>query len=568
MAVTKPLLTKKRLQQIDQTVREAWQFQQQGRLVEAEAGYRAVLALKPNHFDALHLLGLIHHIRGENAEALRLVAAALKTRPDYPDALSNLGIILHALNRGAEALENFDRALKFKPNSAEVHANRGNAMMQLRRYPDALTCFDRALMLAPNYATAHYNRGNALLALDRLDEALAAFDTALALNPNWSEALNNRGNVLIRLGRVAEAMLAYEAVLKLQPGQPDTLGNIGNALNTLGRPREALALLEQALAARPHFPVAHYNAAMTRILLGDYRAGWAEYEWRWQTPWFYPQRRAFNAPLWLGSEPLDGKTILLHAEQGFGDMIQFARYVPLVAARGARVILEMPEPLMALMAGLGGVSELIAKGSGLPKIDFHCPLMSLPHAFGTELATVPADIPYLAAPADRTAKFAGELATLKSPRIGLVWSGRATHHNDLNRSLALAQLAPLFEAPASFVSLQRDLRESDVEALKQFSLLHLGDRLADFADTAAAISQLDLLISVDTSVAHLAGAMGKPVWILLPHAPDFRWMLERTDSPWYPSARLFRQQAPSDWAGVVAQVKAALSTLRQSFASK
>jgi tetratricopeptide (TPR) repeat protein len=558
MPAAKPLLTKKRLQQIDQQVREAWQLQNQGRLVEAEAGYRAALEMKPNHFDALHLLGLVRHLRGDHADALRLVGTALKIRPDYPDALSNVGIILHALNRGSEALENFDRALKFKPQSAEVHANRGNALIQLRRHEEAVACFDRALALMPNYAAAHYNRGNALLALDRLDEALSAYDRALSFHPAWPEALNNRGNALIRLGRAGEAMSDYENALKLQPGQPDTLGNIGNALNVLGRPHEALAVLEQAIAARPGAPVAHYNAAMTRILLGDYKAGWAEYEWRWLTPWFHPQRRAFDALPWLGGEPLEGKTILIHAEQGFGDMIQFARYVPLVAARGANVVLEMPEPLMALMAGLAGVSEMIAKGAAPPKVDYHCPLMSLPHAFGTELASIPADVAYLAAPADRMTKFAGAMAALKFPRVGLVWSGRPTHHNDLNRSLALAKLAALFEAPCSLVSLQRDLRESDAAALPQYPITDLSAQLGDFADTAAAISQLDLVISVDTSVAHLAGALGKPVWILLPHAPDFRWMLERNDSPWYPSARLFRQRSAGDWDSVLEAVKAAL----------
>jgi tetratricopeptide (TPR) repeat protein len=561
MPAAKPLLTKKRLQQIDQQVREAWQFQNQGRLAEAEAGYRSALELKPNHFDALHLLGLVRHLRGDHAEALRLVGTALKIRPDYPDALSNIGIILHALNRGSEALENFDRALKFKPQSAEIHGNRGNALIQLRRHEEAVVCFDRALALMPNYPAAHYNRGNALLALHRLDEALTAFDAALTLRQNWPEALNNRGNVLIRLGRVSEAMSDYETALKLQPGQPDTLCNIGNALNVLGRPREALAVLQQAIVARPNAPVAHYNAAMTRILLGDYKAGWAEYEWRWQTPWFYPQRRSFDAPLWQGKEPLEGKTILIHAEQGFGDMIQFARYVPLVAARGGEVVLEMPEPLMALMAGLAGVSEMIAKGAAPPKVDLHCPLMSLPHAFGTDVSTVPAEVPYLAAPADRMTKFAAALAAPKSPRVGLIWSGRPTHHNDVNRSVPLTKLAALFDAPCSFVSLQRDLREADAAALPRYPLTDLGGQLGDFADTAAAISQLDLVVSVDTSVAHLAGALGKSVWILLPHAPDFRWMLERNDSPWYPSARLFRQQSAGDWGLVLEEVKAALSRL-------
>ena len=561
MATPKPLLTKKRLAQLDQTLREAWQAQQQNRLDAAEAGYRAVLALKPTHFDALHLLSVVCYGQGRHAEALTLIGAALKTKPEFPDALSNHGMILHALNRYSEALESYDRALKFKPDYAEVHANRGNALLRLGRRDEALACYDRAIAFKPGYFAALYNRGNALLALDRPAEALTAYDAALALVPNHPDAVNNRGNALFKLGRTPEALAAYDTALALDSGPADPANNMGNALNALGRPAEALAAFDKALSREPEFASSHYNASMARLMLGDFKAGWAQYEWRWQVAQFHCQQRNFTAPLWLGKEPLAGKTILLHGEQGFGDTIQFVRYAPMVAALGATVMLEVPPPLAPLMQGMPGVAQVIAGGETLPAFDFQCPLMSLPHAFDTELATVPARVPYLSAPAARMAKFADALAPLNAPRVGLVWSGRPTHLNDRNRSLALAQLAPLFAAQASFVSLQRDIRPEDETALTQFPLLHFGEQLSDFADTAAVIAQLDLVISVDTSVAHLAGALGKPVWILLPHAVDFRWMLERTDSPWYPTARLLRQPSPGDWASVMAQAAAMLPSV-------
>jgi tetratricopeptide (TPR) repeat protein len=561
MAVQKPLLTKKRLAQLDQTLREAWQAQQQNRLDAAEAGYRAVLALKPTHFDALHLLSVVCYGRGQYAEALTLIGAALKTKPEFPDALSNHGMILHALNRYSEALESYDRALKFKPDYAEVHANRGNALLRLGRRDESLACYDRAIALKPGYFAALYNRGNALLALDRPSDALASYDAALALVPNHPDTINNRGNALLKLGRTADALAAYDMALTLDPGRAEAASNKGNALNALGRPQEALAAFDKALSNEPEFASSHYNASMARLMLGDFKAGWAQYEWRWQVSQFHGQQRNFTAPLWLGQEPLAGKTILLHGEQGFGDTIQFVRYAPMVAALGATVLLEVPPPLAPLMQGMPGVTRVIAGGEALPAFDFQCPLMSLPHAFGTELSSVPANVPYLTAPADRMAKFAAALTPMQAPRIGLAWSGRPTHLNDRNRSLSLTQLVPLFSAQASFVSLQRDVRPEDATVLAQLPLLHFGEQLCDFADTAAVISQLDLVISVDTSVAHLAGALGKPVWILLPHAVDFRWMLSRPDSPWYPTAKLLRQQTAGDWAAVVAQAAAMLPEL-------
>ena len=544
----KPLLTRKRLALIDETVREAFGLQQARRYAEAEERYRAVLALHPHHFDALHMLGLICHELGRNAEALSLIGAALKVKTASADALSNHGLVLNALQRYEEALASFDRALRLKPDYAEVLANRGNALLRLNRLEAALACYERAIALKPDYFVAHYNRGNALLALGRAEEALAAYDRALALVPNHADALNNRGNALLRLGRAEQALASYEQALALSPVNAEAVNNRGNALSAMGDVTQALAAFDAAAALDPQRADAVYNGAMARLALGDFARGWAQYEARWNVSQFLPQRRNFAAPLWLGAEPLDGKTILLHAEQGFGDTLQFIRYLPLVAARGASVLLEVQAPLKSLLAITPGITQIFAGGEALPAFDTHCPLMSLPLAFGTTLATIPAEVPYVGAPADRVARWQVRLGALARPRVGLVWAGRPTHLNDRNRSLALQRLVPLLADPrVAFVSLQRELRAEDEAVLRAHpAIVDVSAELTDFADTAAAIGALDLVVSVDTAVVHLAGAMGKPVWVLLPHAVDFRWLYGRDDSPWYPSARLFRQTAPGD----------------------
>ncbi len=274
-------------------------------------------------------------------------------------------------------------------------------------------------------------------------------------------------------------------------------------------------------------------------------------------------RRSFSAPQWFGAEPIRGKTILLHAEQGLGDTLQFVRYVSRVAAQGARVVLEVQPALKDLISGIEGPAEVIARGEDLPEFDIHCPLLSLPLAFGTRLDTIPADIPYLTVPPDRITAWSSHLERSALHRVGLAWSGGRTHRNDHNRSIALTHLAPLFADPQiQFVSLQQELRDGDLEILQANpQIVHFGDELHDFADTAAVVSELDVVISVDTSVAHLAGALGKPVWILLPFAPDWRWLLDRKDSPWYPTARLFRQPKIADWDGVIECVRQELSVI-------
>ncbi|HUO00499.1 MAG TPA: glycosyltransferase family 9 protein, partial [Bradyrhizobium sp.] len=303
---------------------------------------------------------------------------------------------------------------------------------------------------------------------------------------------------------------------------------------------------------------AHFFKSLSSLVTGDFERGWTEYEWRHKAPAARLTERSFRQPIWLGESDIAGKTILLHSEQGFGDTIQFSRYVPLVAALGARVLLEVEEPLCELMMGLAGPTRVIAKGDALPDFDLRCPLPSLPLAFNTRLETIPSDASYLRLPKQALDYWGAMLGTKHGVRVGLAWAGNTKHVRDGERSMRLHDLQPLIDNGATFVSLQKDVRAGDIETLKSYNMIQFGEELGDFSDTAALISQLDLVISVDTSVAHLAGALGKPVWILLTHAPDWRWLLSREDSPWYPTARLFRQRESREWGSVVARLREAL----------
>jgi hypothetical protein len=319
-----------------------------------------------------------------------------------------------------------------------------------------------------------------------------------------------------------------------------------------------LASYDQAIALRPDYADAHFFKGLSSLVTGDFEHGWIEYEWRRKAPAARITRRDFPQPLWLGEDGIAGKTILLHSEQGFGDTIQFCRYVPHVAARDARVVLEVEEPLCELMTDLAGVTQVVAKGGPLPEFDFQCPLASLPLAFRTRLETIPSGAPYLRVPRQAQEYWGALLGAKLVPRIGLAWAGNAKHVRDRERSMRLHDLLPLLDIDATFVSLQKEVRAGDAETLGNCNMFHLRQEFGNFSDTAALISQLDLVISVDTSVAHLAGALGKPVWILLTHAPDWRWLLDRDDSPWYPSARLFRQRESREWGSVTMQVREAL----------
>lgn len=401
---------------------------------------------------------------------------------------------------------------------ATIAGQQGNAAM-------AVELLDRALMIKPDYAPALSNRGSALLELQRPEQALQSFERALKINPDYALALHGRGNTLRELQRCEEALESYDRALRIKPDYAEV----------------------------------HWNESLCRLLLGDFDLGWRKYEWRWKQEPSRSAFRSFTQPLWLGEVPLAGKTLLLHAEHGFGDTLQFCRYAPLLAARGARIVLQVPPVLKSLCRTLAGVDTLIDFDESLPPFDFHIPLMSLPLAFGTRLESIPADVPYLHADPERVTAWQALLGPRTRPRIGLVWSGSTAHGNDRNRSLPFAQFACFIDNAAEFICLQNELRNEDANLVRQHSNVGIyNERLKDFADTAALIETLDLVITVDTSVAHLAGALGKPVWILLPFAPDFRWLLERQDSPWYPTARLFRQHHSGQWAPVLAEVRQAL----------
>jgi tetratricopeptide (TPR) repeat protein len=524
---------------------------------EALASYDRALSLHPDYIEALANRAVSLQALKRHSEALASLDRALALHPDNIDALTNRGVALNALKRYDEALASYDRAFVLCPDHIDALTNRGVALNELQRYEEALASYDRAIALQPDDAQAHSNRGHTLHELMRFEESLASCDRALMLRPDLADAHCNRGNALNALRRFEDALASYDEALKLRPDYAEALTNRGIALHALKRFDDEMASYERALALQPDYAEAHFNAGWCRMLRGDF-SGWSEYEWRWQTA-LRRAKRDFAEPLWSGAQGVADKTVLLHAEQGFGDTIQFCRYAPLVAERAGRVILEVQAPLRELMCDLPGVAQIVSRGETLPDFDLQCPLLSLPHVFGTELSTVPAGVPYLRARPQDVAAWNALLGPRNRPRIGLAWSGSPSHRNDRNRSIALAAFLPLLDTDAVYLSLQPNVAAADTELLDRHGgIARPGDKLKTFADTAALIANLDLVITVDTAVAHLAGALGKPVWVLLPFVPDWRWLLDREDSPWYPTARLFRQDDSRTWDAVIARVGAAL----------
>lgn len=615
-------------------VKQAISLHQQGRLVEAEAAYRAILNVDPNEFDALHMLGIINAQRGSFAEAERLIrralavdskvppclqhygrvlcglgrfaeavetySSAIKLAPNYAPLYSERGDVLLALKRVNEALSDYDKALALKPDLADVwfargrilydqkrndealHALnralalksdiaearliRGNILFALNRQTEALADFDKALALRPDMASAWLGRGNVFCALDRNDEALVAYDHALTLNRDLAEAWLGRGHVFRNLGRHNEALTAYDKVLALKPDLPEAWFSRGNVLFDLNRDDEALQDFEKAIDLRPDNAEALLNKSLVKLSLGDFEEGWALYEWRWKSKFFTSPVRHFSQKPWLGDVDIAGKTVLVHSEQGFGDIIQFYRYLAELVKLGCKIVLEAPAPLIPLFAAQKGKFEIVAWGAAPPNFDVHCPLLSLPYALKTTLRTIPASIPYLFSPPGKLDHWRAKLGKKGKPRVGLAWSGNP-RKKDRSRNIPLELFLPSMSTAMEWHILQKDIPEDDRSSLKSNpAIIDHTASLNDFSDTAALVAELDLVISVDTVAAHLAGAMGKPAWILLPFHPDFRWLRDRTDSPWYPTARLFRQTHDGDWGGVIDQVSRELQMLFRAVA--
>lgn len=531
-----------------------------GMLDEAVASYRQAAVVRRDYAEAHYNLGSVFHVQGKLPDAARSLRRALEIRPAYAEAHNALGNVLQAQGQPEQAITCYQRALANSPELAEALNNLGLALQATGRLEESIVALERAIAIRPEYADAHNNLGAQFEARGLLDQALACYRRALELKPAFPEACNNLGNLYQAAGRLEEALGSYRQALALRPDYAEAHNNLGNALQAAGLLDDAIRSHDQAIALRPDLADAWWNKAFALLLKGEYAAGWALFEWRWKVLAQHSGLRRFDGALWLGESSLDGRRLLLYHEQGLGDTLQMLRYVPLLAAQGARVSVEVPRSLASIAASVAGVAEVVVPGGEAPAYDLHCPFMSLPLACKTTLDNVPGNVPYLSATAGACAAWRERLDPGRRRRVGLAWSGSTTHRNDRQRSLRLQQLLPLLGGDAEFLSLQTEYRPADQALMAADGRVRdFSAELTDFAATAALIAQLELVITVDTAVAHLAGAMGKPVWLLLPFAPDYRWMLQRTDSPWYPTMRLFRQPSSGDWATVIGVVADALS---------
>ena len=564
-----------------QQLQSAMELHRKGASAQAKLLYEGILESQPDNFDALQLLGVLASQTKNYEASVALIAKAIainpgqatvhsnlgfalkslgryaesvdsnlnaiKLKPDFADAHLHCGLAYLAMNRPLQAVDSFDQVIALRFNDAQAYCNRGVALAKLGRFEEAIASYQTAISFKPDFAEAHFNWGNALQSLHSYERAVAIYDQAIALRADYADAYTNRGNAFKELGRHQEAVASYASAIARKPGNFEAYLNQGAAYYECLEIEKALACYDQSLQIRPDYAEAHWNKALALLLSGDFETGFKLHEWRWRCSTFTSKRRDFAQALWLGSESLEGKTILLHAEQGLGDTIQFCRYCVIVQALGATVLLEVQAPLIRLLSSLSGVSRLIRQGDPLPEFDFHCPLMSLPLALKTRTDSIPSAARYLASEPDKGASWKLKLGNRNKPRVGIAWSGSEQHKNDKNRSMALAELMRHMPTEYTYVSLQKESRDRDKAALNEFNIAHFEEEIGDFSDTAALCDLMDLVISVDTSVAHLSGALGKSVCLLLPFVPDWRWLIERQDNPWYPSMKIYRQDSTRQW---------------------
>lgn len=538
---------------------EAFAWHEKRQYEKARPLYQAVLKIDPHHADALHLLGVLESDLGNNAQAVTYIRKALMSNPRMVPALVNLGSALKSLKKLDEALAAYDKAIALDAHFALAHFNRGNLLRDWGKLPEALESFQTAARLQPQDADAHNNCGAVLWKQGAWEESLPHFDRALALNPEHIEAQINKARALQDLLRFDEGLAIYDKLLALHPTHPKARVNRGALLEEMGRDQDAIAEYLRVHEFAPQNKDAYWNEGLCKLKLGDFRQGWELYEWRWRGPEAVLHRSTTKLPQWRG-EPLQGRKILIYAEQGFGDSLQFCRYIEQVAQLGAEVIFEAQVPLHGLFRNLAGVSRLIAPTDTLPKVDFQCALLSVPHVLGTTLDTIPARVPYLSADPERSAQWQARIGEARGKRVAIIWDSTTKTADEFKRVLRAEQLAPLFSSGlADFYVAQKVIKPVDREVLAQHANVHIfDDALTDFSDTAALLSHMDGVISIDTSVAHLAGALGKPTWIMLPHIAEWRWLTGREDSPWYPTARLFRQPTYGDWHSVFQAMLVAL----------
>jgi tetratricopeptide (TPR) repeat protein len=508
-----------------------------------------------------------HHQVDRRAEAETLYRAILILDPRHAEAAYNLGILLQGRGNFAEAMAAYRHTIALRPDFVAAYSNLGAALQDSGRLDEAVGVYREAITLQPDFAMAHMNLGVALKEQGKFDEAVLAYQRAIAIQPDYDQALANLGAALLEMDEPVRAAEACRLAVAVNPVMASGYCNLGAALKALNRLEEAESAYRQAVSVSPHFPEAHFCLAQILLLRGEFETGWSEYEWRWKLKeygWLEDLHGVFAQPLWQG-EPLTGKTILIYAEQGLGDTIQFVRYLPLLRRHAASVILAVQPPLIELLRGLEGITVIPLDQKPLPPFDVHCPLLTLPARCGTTLKTIPAEIPYLRADPLETRRWRGRIGGARL-RVGLVWAGNPSQRGDRLRSPRLAAMAPLFEVPdVQFIGLQLGAGRQDlITSPPPPNFVDLGAEITNFADTAAIMAGLDLVISSCTAPLHLAGALGIPVWGIIPFAPHFVWQLERLDTPWYPNLRLYRQDRPGrDWQTTAERVSADLLALAQ-----
>lgn len=538
-------------------------FRSLGKLNEASEAFDAVARITPSSADAHFCLAAVLDNLGRWDESATAYSTAIRLKPDYAAAYCNLGAVLNKLSRYEEAVSASRAAIAIKPDFSGAYINLGNALLDMQKNEEALDAYKEAIRVQPDFAEAYSLLGLALNKSGRAEEAVVACTEAIRLKPDYAQGYFRLGFPLFDLDRLDDAITACDTAIRLEPEFSEAHSNRAVALRRSGRLAESLISSERAIAINPDYPSAHFNESLARLLMGDFAVGLKKYEWRYRGGAKELKARSFSQAQWIGQE-VRGLTVLLHAEQGLGDSIQFCRYASLVKIRGARVVLEVPRPLLRLLAELPGVDQFVATGDTLPEFDFHCPLMSLPYACGTTVDAIPAEIPYLHAQADVQNKWHTRLGT-EGFKIGIAWQGSPTALAERGRSAPLTCFEPLSKIPGvRLISLQKGHGIDQLKALPEgMQVETLGadfDAGADaFIDTAALMMSLDLVITVDTAIGHLAGALGRPVWIVLQKVPHWVWMMDRTDSPWYPSVRLFRQNEPGNWPELFQCVTLALS---------
>jgi tetratricopeptide (TPR) repeat protein len=532
------------------------------RLDEAIASYNRAIALRPDYPDALSNRGNALKADDRPGEALEDYNRAIALRPNYAEAFNHRGNALQALGRHEEALASHDKAIALKPNYAEAYSNRGAALTGLRRYAEAIEAFDKAIALKPDYPEAFTNRGVALQEFDFLEEAVASHDSAVALRPDYVEAICNRGVALNQLMRTEEAIANHEKAIALKPDYAEAYNNRGAALHDLGRIDDAITDYETAIALKPGYAEPVNNRGHCKLLLGKVAEAWVDLESRWEMRSHVDRRPSFDIPEWTG-EALGGRSILIYTEQGIGDKFQMCRYLPLLAGQGARVTYLVGDKLHRILRSLKAKIRLVSRIKPSDRFDVQCALMGLPYRFGTKLETIPSATPYLFAEPERSAQWRERIGTADL-KVGISWQGNTI---SIDRSFRLRELEPLSRIPGvRLISIQKnDGVEQLADLPAGMEVETLGDDFDSgpdaFIDTAAVMAQFDLVISCDTSIAHLAGALARPTWVALKHIPDWRWMLDRSDSPWYPTMRLFRQRARTEWGPVFQEMAGELKKL-------